>query len=303
LADDDLWFGLLTLALAVVAGGAAALRWIRIARLIEDTPTSRVRSAAQGYVELSGRALPLPDTRNLAPLTQRPCVWWRYRISKKVESGSGKHRRQRWQTVASGRSSVPFLLDDETGTCIVKPDGAEIVTTETTTWYGSTPWPAEGGPGGRNAAAWLLSGGRDYRYVEERIYEHEKVYALGEFRSSAANAEHDLQAEQAALLSEWKQDQPALLRRFDEDGDGRIDLDEWDTAREAARRTVYERQATRPPRETFHVLCKPDGQLYLLAALPPGDLARRYRRKAGWSFVAFVAAVYALGWLIQEAFG
>jgi hypothetical protein len=50
-------------------------------------------------------------------------------------------------------------------------------------------------------------------------------------------------------------------------------------------------------------LCKPDGQLYLLAALPPGDLARRYRRKAAWSFVAFVAAVYALGWLIQEAFG
>jgi hypothetical protein len=66
---------------------------------------------------------------------------------------------------------------------------------------------------------------------------------------------------------------------------------------------VYERQATRPPREALHVLCKPDGQLYLLAALPPGDLARRYRRKAAWSFVAFVAAVYALGWLIQEAFG
>lgn len=299
MADDDLWFGLLLIALAVVAGGAAALRWIRMARLIEDTPTSRIRSAAQGYVELMGRALPLADTRNLAPLTQRPCVWWRYRISKRVESGSGKHRRQRWQTVASGRSSLPFLLDDETGQCIVKPDGAEIVTTETTTWYGHTPWPTTA-PGGSHP--WF-TGERDYRYVEERIYEHERVYALGDFRSSASNAERDLQAEQAALLSEWKQDQPELVRRFDGDRDGRIDLAEWEKAREAARRTVYERQVERPQRATLHVLCKPEGQMFLLASLPPGDLARRYRRRALWAFVGFVAAVYALGWLVQDAFG
>jgi hypothetical protein len=300
LADDDLWFALLTLALAVIAGGAAALRWIRIARLIEDTPTSRIRSAAQGYVELTGRALPLPDTQNLAPLTQRPCCWWRYRLSKKVESGSGKARRRSWQTVAAGRSSVPFLLDDATGQCIVKPDGAEIVTTESTTWYGNTPWPTAA-PGG--ASALLLSGGRDYRYVEERIYEHELVYALGDFRSSTSNAERDLQGEQAALLAEWKGDQPALLRRFDTDGNGRIDLAEWDAAREVARRTVHEDQVERPQRATLHVLCKPEGRLYLLAALPPGDLARRYRRRALWSFVGFVAGVYALGWLIQDAFG
>jgi hypothetical protein len=302
LADDDLWFGLLTLAVAVIAGGAAALRWIRIARLIEDTPTSRIRSAAQGYVELGGRALPLDGTHNPAPLTQRPCVWWRYRISKKVEHGTGKSRRQSWQTVSSGTSAVPFLLDDDTGRCLVKPDGAEIVTTESTTWYGDTPWPAAAP--GASAKPWLISGGRNYRYVEERIYEHERLYALGDFVSTASNAERDLQAAQAALLAEWKQDQPALLGRFDANGDGRIDLVEWERAREAARRTVYELQAERPERETLHVLCKPDGgRLFLLAALPPGDLAKRYRRRALWSFVAFVAAVYALGWLIQDTFG
>jgi hypothetical protein len=302
LADDDLWYALLLLAIAVVAGGGAALRWVRKARTIEDMPTSRIRSAAQGYVELAGRALPLPDTRNLAPLTQRPCVWWRYRISKKVEGGSGKNRRQHWQTVASGRSSLPFLLDDETGQCIVKPDGAEIVTTETTTWYGATPWPTAP-PGGRSAAAWLMSTGRDYRYAEERIYEHERVYALGDFRSSASNGERDLQAEQAALLTEWKQDQAELVRRFDADGDGRIDLAEWDQAREAARRAVYEKQVDRPQRTTLHVLCRPEDRMFLLAALAPGDLVKRYRRRALWSFVGFVVAVYALGWLLQDAFG
>ncbi|HET9268353.1 MAG TPA: GIDE domain-containing protein [Vicinamibacterales bacterium] len=285
-----------------MAGGTMALRWTRRARLIEDMPTSRIRSAAQGYVELVGRALPLAGTRNLAPLTQRPCVWWRYRISKKVENSSGKHRSQRWQTVASGRSSVPFLLDDATGQCIVKPDGAEIVTTEATTWYGATPWPTAP-PAGGSAAAWLMSSGRDYRYVEERIYEHERVYALGDFRSSASNVERDLQAEQAALLSEWKQDPPELVRRFDADGDGRIDMAEWDRAREAARRTAYERQADRPQRATLHVLCKPDARMFLLATLPPGDLVKRYRWRARWAFTGFVIAVYALGWLIQQAFG
>jgi hypothetical protein len=202
--------------------------------------------------------------------------------------------------VASGTSSVPFLLDDETGRCIVKPDGAEIVTTESTTWYGGTPWPTAA-PG--RSSGWLGSE-RDYRYVEARIYEHERLYALGDFVSSASNAERDLQAEQAALLAEWKQDQPALIGRFDTDRDGRIDLEEWDRAREAARRTVLERDVGRPARETLHVLCKPgSGQLFLIAALPPGDLAKRYRRRALWSFVGFVAAVYALGWLIQDAFG
>ena len=299
MADDDLWFWLLTLGVAVIAGGAAALRWLRIARLIEDTPTSRIRSAAQGYVELAGSGLPLPGTQNPSPLTQRPCVWWSYRIAKRTERGAGNSRREGWQTVASGKSSIAFLLDDDTGQCIVQPDGAEVIPTESTTWYGDTPWP-KSGPDRKLA----LTGGRNYRYVEDRIYEHERLYALGDFRSSAAAAEPDPQADIAALLTDWKQDQPALLGRFDQDGDGRINLAEWEAARQAARRTVLERATERPARQNFHVLCRPDGgRLFLLAALPPGDLARRYRRRAAIAFVGFVAGVYALGWLLQGAFG
>lgn len=36
-------------------------RQLHRARLIEDTPTSRIRSAAQGYAELEGRAVALGD--------------------------------------------------------------------------------------------------------------------------------------------------------------------------------------------------------------------------------------------------
>jgi hypothetical protein len=299
LADDDLLFWLLTLGVAVIAGGTAALRWLRIARLIEDTPQSRIRSAAQGYVELSGNGLPLPGTRNLAPLTQRPCVWWRYRVSRRTERGSGKGRREAWETVASGTSSVAFLLDDDTGQCVVQPDGAEVVPVESTTWYGDTPWPKTAAP-----ARMTFTGNREFRYVEERIYEHERLYALGDFRSTASATEAGHATAAAELLVEWKRDQPALLQRFDTDRDGRIGLDEWEAARTAAKAAVLERSREQGVRENWHVLCRPDdGRLFLLAALPSGDLARRYRRRALFAFAAFVGAVYALGWLLQGAFG
>jgi hypothetical protein len=294
---EDFWFWALTLGVAVLGGGATALRWLKFARLIEDTPTSRVRSAAQGYVELSGRGLPLEGTTNPAPLTQRPCVWWRYRIAKKHEGTRG--RSDSWQTVSAGQSALPFLLDDGTGRCIVQPEGAEVVASEGTTWYGDTPWPvsAPGSPLG-------TPGQRTYRYFEERIYEQERVYGLGEFRSHGQDRGQDVQAATAALLTGWKSDQDALIKRFDVDRDGKISLDEWSQAREEARRTVEQTSAAGPPLETLHVLSRPDsGQLFLLAALPAGDLAKRYRRKAALAFVGFVAAAYALGWLLQRAFG
>jgi hypothetical protein len=226
-------------------------------------------------------------------------VWWRYKISKRTERGAGNSRRESWQTVASGTSSIAFLLDDETGQCIVQPDGAEVVPTESTTWYGNTPWPASG-PDKKLS----LTGGRGYRYVEDRIYEHERLYVLGDFRSTAASSEPDHQAELSLVLAEWKQDQPALLQRFDQDGDGRINVAEWEAARQAARHTLTARGAERPPRQNYHMLCRPDGdRLFLLAALPPGDLTRRYRRRAAFAFFGFVAAVYALGWLLQGALG
>ena len=292
---DDFWFWTLTIGIAALGGGALSLRSIRIARLIEDMPTSRVRSAAQGYVELTGRGLPLAGTQNLAPLTQRPCVWWRYRISRREQTG--KSRSDTWRTVASGHSGQPFLLDDGTGECIVQPEGAEIVSSESTTWYGDTPWPREPMGSGR-------SGSRDYRYFEERIYEHELLYALGDFRSHGPQDGADLQAAANALLLGWKDDQARLIERFDADGDGRIDLEEWEQARSDARLEAEAAARERPAVDTLHVLAQPDGErLFLIAALPPGDLAKRYRRRAIFAFVGFVAGVYAFGWLLQSAIG
>jgi hypothetical protein len=299
LADpSDFWFWVLVLGAAVGGGGWFSFRWLNLARMIEDTPTSRIRSAAQGYVELAGRCRPMPGTRNLAPLTQRPCVWWHYRIQRRTGSVSDGKRRTKWHTVSAGRSEQPFVLDDGSGECIVQPSGAEVLVTERTTWYGSTPWPMTT-PGRREPFVEA-----EYRYFEERIYEHEQVYALGRFRTYSGVGERDLQAEVASLLAEWKEDQAALAERFDTDRDGEVSLEEWDSAREEARRLVAQRQLEAPLPDARHVLGRPEpGRLFVIAALDQGALARRFRRRALLAFLGFATAVYALGWLLQGVLG
>ncbi len=285
------------LGVAVLGGGWLAFRFLHIARMLEDTPTSRVRSAAQGYVELVGRSQALAGTTNVAPLTQRPCVWWRYRIQRRTGSTSRGRASAKWQTVQSGRSEQPFVLDDGTGECIVQPAGAEVLTAETTSWYGDTPWPTVA-PGRRSPF-----GEPEYRYYEERIYEHEQVHVLGRFHTHSGTAHVSRDADVAALLAEWKQDQGALVQRFDADGDGRVSLEEWEQARAEARRAVTQRHLDQPVPAAVHSISRPDGrQLFLIAAYPQKALARRFRRRALLAFAGFGVATYALGWLLQGVF-
>jgi len=299
LADpSDFWFWLLVLGVAIAGGGWLAFRFLHIARMLEDTPTSRVRSAAQGYVELVGRSKALAGAANVAPLTQRPCVWWRFRIQRRTGSNSRGNRRTKWQTVQSGRSEQPFVLDDGTGECIVQPAGAEVLTAETTAWYGDTPWPTLA-PGRR-----APFGEPEYRYFEERIYEHEQVHVLGRFHTHSGAAHTGREADVAALLAEWKQDQAALVQRFDADGDGRVSLEEWERAREEARHAVTRRHLEAPVPAAVHSISRPDGrQLFLIAAFPEKALAKRFRRRALLAFVGFGVATYALGWLLQGVLG
>jgi hypothetical protein len=71
-----------------------------------------------------------------------------------------------------------------------------------------------------------------------------------------------------------------------------------------ARQTVLASSTERAPRANYHMLGRPDeGRLFLVAALPHGDLVSRYRRRALFAFLGFMAAVYALGWLLQASSG
>ena len=112
---------LVSLGLLAVIGLIAWTSTFRRRRAITDTPTSRIASAAQGYVELSGQGRALDDPPLYAPLTQAPCLWYRFQI----EERTGQNK---WQTIDSGESDVPFILEDGSGRCVIDPDGAEILT-------------------------------------------------------------------------------------------------------------------------------------------------------------------------------
>src|SRR5262245_38354116 len=51
-------------------------------RQISDLPTSKVASAAQGYVELFGRAQLLPGTPVTSPLSSTACCWYSFEIEE-----------------------------------------------------------------------------------------------------------------------------------------------------------------------------------------------------------------------------
>jgi hypothetical protein len=53
-------------------------------RRIYDLPTSKIASAAQGYVELFGRSDSIPDSPVVAPLSGIECCWYRYSVEQRI---------------------------------------------------------------------------------------------------------------------------------------------------------------------------------------------------------------------------
>jgi hypothetical protein len=292
------------LTVAALAGAAAYSFWYAFKawaknRVIEDTPTSRVRSAAQGYVEISGLSVLPPNCHNTAPLTRIPCAWWRYKIEERRYAG----RSRSWCTIQGDTSTEPFLLDDGTGQCLIDPRGAEVFPGASNVWYGPSEWPEVRIPDGtgilgRLADALLTD---KYRYTEYRLQAHEHVYAIGAFRSLGGAGGEDTETAAANLLHEWKKNQAALLARFDTNHDGTLSAAEWEQARAAARRQVLDGRAAevRPP--SVNVLDDPmDGRAFLLAASDGETLARRFRRRALAGIGGFVGSCAALTWMLTH---
>ena len=254
-------------ALSFLAWLAALRRW----RAITDTPTSQVASAAQGYVELGGRARNHDSGKIIAPHSQLPCCWYRYLVEQRTSDRKG------WRTIDQGESVASFLLVDRTGEVTIEPEGAEVLTRGKDTWTRG-----------------------DVRYSEWLILENDPLYALGEFstRQSAPTAK-DAHDDVGNLLAAWKSDMPDLLRRYDLNRDGRLDFEEWMLARADAKRQVDRAHDELRAMPAYDVVSRPpDGRLYLLANLDPRKIIRKYFVFAWVHLAALFASVVAALWLI-----
>ena len=184
-APDEQAILLIILLVASVTAIYSWWHYLHRLRLIEDTPTSRIRSAAQGYVELMGVSRWIDGPSIVSPLTTRPCVWYSYRVEQRTRGSKNNH----WRTVDSGVSEELFALDDGSASCLVDPEDAEVITDNRSVWYGNSQRPGRGHVGFKNSVlegvtSTLLSVGGRYRYTEKWIDAGESIYVVGDFRSA-----------------------------------------------------------------------------------------------------------------------
>jgi hypothetical protein len=283
----------------VLAGAAATFAAIglygffsrmRRDRAVADTPLVRVRSAAQGYVKVVGRAQPPSGTPAAAPLSRRPCVWWDFRVDE--EQGRDQKGRANWVNVERGTSVEPFALVDDDAQCLVGPVEAEVTPTVSNSWYGESPRPSGPPPS--------VSVGRGhFRYLERLLAVDAHLCVVGAFRSQSETG--DVSTAIAAKLHEWKQDQKTLLARFDADHDGVLNAAEWEMARAAA---VKECQAQNlgSPIARVSVISQPtDGRPFMIAPMTPDRLERREKFRAWGYFVFGFACILVCAWALSGA--
>ena len=99
-----------------------ALISFRKKRLIENIPTSKIRSIAMGLVEIFGEVVPSIDNILKSPFTQKDCVYYNYKIDELRSTGKSAH----WVTIKKGWNYVYFYLKDDTGKVLVDPLDAKI---------------------------------------------------------------------------------------------------------------------------------------------------------------------------------
>jgi hypothetical protein len=286
----------LAIAATVVAFWYAWRNWRR-ARLIEDAPTAKIRSAPQGYVELEGEGRLMDGEPIIAPLTNHPCLWYRYTIERK-DTYHTKHGTQtKWTTIRQETSDNLFLLDDGSGRCVIDADGAEITTDEKLQWYGDSAWP-ESAPLLGSGSAFMGMG--SYRYTEWLILVGQPLYAIGQFKTVAPAQLYSQSDITRDLIRDWKQDQAALLERFDVNKDGQIDQDEWTLVRQTAKLHARKEFRERAKQPEIHLFSQPeDGRPYLLSIYPQDRLTKRYRLHAYLSLAGFFLAGAAASWLLR----
>jgi len=178
------WLAVAHLVLPIAVAGFCfyyAFNFLKAARTLQDLPISKIRSAAQGFVELSGYTVPLPDSVIKGKLKLTPCAWYCYQVEEyDPDLNEETDLKPGWQIIETKISSAPFLFRDETGECVVFPRNAEVFPLQTTTFRGHTRTPTLQ-PKSFWRRLWNNSG--RYRYTESRLELYKPLAMTGMFYS------------------------------------------------------------------------------------------------------------------------
>lgn len=232
----------------------------RLCQYILDTPQSKIASAAQGFVELQGKARFYGDRLTQGFTHGPPCVWHRFTIFGMVAT-----------LIRTGESDLPFIISDNTGDCVVNASGAKIVSSSRRDWF-------EG-----------------LTYYRTKFIRHgAQVYVIGELRTNGCDKSfYSPKTELQNVLRTWKEDQVWLLSEFDKDNDGTLDFEEWEAARKRAEQIARDKYEVKREDHVETAIRKPsNGMPMLISDKSPAILARNFR------FLAYFNMVVAAGCLI-----
>ena len=272
-------------------------------RLIEDIPTSLIRSASQGFTELVGVGKLLNEPL-ISPLTSLPCLWWRYNIER-YQKRSGDDIGK-WVSVERNTSEMPFNFDDGTGLCQIFPAGAELTARHRHRWYGSSRKANQtllnkALGTGRYLKGLNLGGfGRRYRFTEQLIIDGDPLYVLGHFETDATG-QRTLSVDKVMgdILSHWKQDFNALLEQYDTNNDGELCLKEWRQVRAAAEKIALKQQLKHSSLPVEHSVRKPEdsGLPFIISGAEQNKLTTSFRSQTVIFAIGFLGLGSAASWL------
>jgi hypothetical protein len=168
----------------------ASLRALRRKRLIDNLPTSKTHGVFIGLVELKGTAQ--CEQPLVSYLAGTRCVYysfdvqerWSRWVTETVSDGKGGTRtvtRQEsgWTTVASRVESTPFYVQDDTGSLLVRPEGARI---EASDVFNQTCSPFDPLYYGKGPAGGIINSDHVRRFSETALPLQAPLFIVGQAR-------------------------------------------------------------------------------------------------------------------------
>ncbi|MSP18633.1 MAG: hypothetical protein EXR74_03580 [Bdellovibrionales bacterium] len=293
----------LGITLIFLGGGLvySGLRRFRRTRKVEDTPTSPIQSATQGYVEIQGNAWPVADsgTKNLKG---RNCVFRHLDIQVYVESG----KNSRWKTVYEERSEKPFIVFDTGGAALVRPQNAELELTRSSYRWSEIPPEIQlvlrervkvrGFPPSKGIF------GASFRFEERAIVVGSPVYVKGNFTTPVREIQvtpqlgHEAFREKLTKISLHQ-----YARFFDKNNDGEVCAQEAIDGFHAASQ-VSQRQAVGNTRNVTSfsppaISCQGEMASSSMHKLYVADCAQHHliKRIGNWNILRIVGGAVLIG--------
>ena len=220
------------------------IKYLKFTNIIADLPTSKIRSASMGMVELKGTAKRKYNL--LSPCANLPCIY--YRVKKYKRANNTEQSGWKWyETKVSG--NVPFFLEDDYGRVCVYPEGAEVLPLKKETYTNSGGFYAGG-------ISNMVPVGQ--KWEEEIILDNSPVYVLGWAEYPLQSDKSEIKKIRLEILRKIKKDEK-LLSFYDADKNGRIDPHEWEKAVSDADKKAYKKylSGAETNKESFIVLEPP----------------------------------------------